>query len=418
MVRTSFVLPLVALALAGCDHFIERSRFNSVDGQLEYAKRAELADRDEVRMPAYVARQISGIVADFEQAGLPDARGFAANALPSGSPAGQLCNLDRLHAFAREDPAVLARSLPGLSAPLAESRVVQAALVTATLAPLAGLEGEAGLQALEAGEEAAGVSSLRFRDFVDFWQLVSEGGADDVDSVVLFGGPAPARPGALPLIRPVAEASEGEPGRNPFQYYFVSYYAGEFVDLMGNAIEKPALKDGIESGTIATAVQVLMEYLADAERKDPVLADRVEDPGTFYPNDDKPTALAAFADFPVEAILELEKENASAGAASSSVEAAAKPEKDGVTLKEAKFIEAGSNLIGDQGVSLFSGLFEMLSSIHVGFIVGGNFSVGDNDTVMTIARSVIETTIRRGARRGLYCLAARHHLDPYLVVDF
>ena len=170
--------------------------------------------------------------------------------------------------------------------------------------------------------------------------------------------------------------------------YFGTYYNGKFVDRFGNLLEKPSIKNGIDDGTISGFFRVLIEAGVDSITPyEPVLTD-----GTTFPPRNQESTFRKYvgkaADVPPTVTGDL-----------------------GISLKELKVIESGSNLFADQGLTLLGGFLEFLGGIDIGLIIAPNFAIGSNHTLKAFVRTVIETSLRRGAERALFCLAEKYNLD-------
>jgi hypothetical protein len=181
---------------------------------------------------------------------------------------------------------------------------------------------------------------------------------------------------------------DGSAAHSPLLAYLGAYYRGGFVDRFGKTIDKPSFKNGIEDGTISNLVRILLEVAIDSSPKqEPALTDATGK--VFYPENKEPTFHKVFGKGLVVA-----------------------PDgKQGISKAESKLIETGANFISEQALTASSALLEFLGSIDVGFVIAPNFAIGGNDTLKTVARTVIETSVRRGAERGLFCLVEKYPLD-------
>lgn len=74
----------------------------------------------------------------------------------------------------------------------------------------------------------------------------------------------------------------------------------------------------------------------------------------------------------------------------------------GLTAREARATTALASWIGRRMVIVSGDILEQLSSINVGFIIAGtSIAVGDNKTLVTLAKAGMETIGRRAAERAL-----------------
>lgn len=377
--------------LSGCDHVIASSRYNVTENQITALKEVDIPNLKEfkVDMPSYLADQLAKLDAAFASSGFVKSE-------KSPSEACSLKPKSQIESFAKE--ALLA----GEASPQAQ-RVASVALRTATM----GLP--VGVGALKDEDNA-----LSLTDFEEFRRWVSDSGS--VAQPALWAGVAELSPSPDSLLSSTVKAYASEENSEkkgpPLLGYWGAYYKGGFVDRLGNKIDKPNLKNGIDNGTIANFIRVLLEFGADSVSPEPVLADSAESPTKYYPKgkgkESMPTFYAVFKAQEGDAFRKIEKIVATNDDGT---------EKEaGVTAAESRFIEAGSNLIAEQGLVAASGILEFLSSIDVGFVIAPNFAVGDNDTLKTVARSVIETSLRRGAQLGVYCLVEKYDLNKFASV--
>jgi hypothetical protein len=190
-----------------------------------------------------------------------------------------------------------------------------------------------------------------------------------------------------PTIRnpQVSDASEND---NIFAEYFSTYYSGKFVDRFGQTIAKPSLKlpsltDSSKSidlsltvsdADIASALTVLVEYLADLLDSTPVLGS--SDPGkvttsgpsatTFYPG--------ATTSVPTAYVLKTaDYKKVSTGC--------------GVTADNAKILGFIAKAAGDEA-QLVNGLVaQSAGGLGVSLGVFGKISIGDNQTLGTLIKT-------------------------------
>ena len=367
---------LLVAPLTACESLLRNISLNAPDKQLALVAEADIVDQEEfaINMPQFLARQLR----DLDEA--MAAQGYERNPDFARSAA-RFCDIgeDAVHRMA--DVASASRTLR--SSAFLDNDVMQAVIATAAtghLGPLSGSRIETKFAPFE----------LRYADFEEFRRLISDAVNASVSTLDLQGvdREAPDMTFASILVPRSRDLEEVDDA--PLLAYLGAYYNGAFVDRFGNVLEKPAFENGVEDGTIANFVQVIVELAADLPA--PRLAALVDgkDPPTFYPGQgEEPTFHKVFKEQKVVA------EQGDAG----------------ISVLETKLIATGANFIADQGLTLFSGFLEALSEFHIGFVVAGNFAIGSNDTLMTVARVVIETALRRGAERGMHCLTEKYDLD-------
>ncbi|MFC6310402.1 hypothetical protein E2553_35205 [Paraburkholderia dipogonis] len=195
---------------------------------------------------------------------------------------------------------------------------------------------------------------------------------------------------------------------NIFAEYFSTYYSGKFVDRFGQTIAKPSLKlpnltDPTKSidlsltvsdADIASALTVLVEYLADLLDSTPVLGssdpDKVTTSGpnatTFYPGGTAsiPTAYALkTADYK-------------------------KVSNDcGVTADNAKILGFIAKAAGDEAQMVNGLVAQSAGGIGVSLGVFGKISIGDNQTLGTLIKTFASRAAMRISFASTYLILER-----------
>jgi hypothetical protein len=190
--------------------------------------------------------------------------------------------------------------------------------------------------------------------------------------------------------------------------YLRAYYEGEFVDRSGSLYSKPELGNKIGNDTIGAVISVVLEAFFDYAFKTPIYFEATtvyvdsrakggeDDAGAWFlpvkrPEQRKdyftkegrtPTVAAfmAFAEAPV----------AGDGA-------------EGVTKGEFKLARRVAGMAGDKAKGAAGLVVRSFGSLEVQFMIGGDFTFGDNDTFSKI----VETTFEVSARRSTEALALR-----------
>jgi hypothetical protein len=374
MIRSKYVLALAAaILLSGCDYIIEHSKFNLTSEQMARMKSIDYLDKDEFKidMPAFLSEQLSSLEKRLAAKGMlkqtANESGFCkANA--SFSIAG----------FTQSAPiATLSPMIYGSS--LAGDRVIDVSLVTASMATPD-----------HKNTLAAGIphgTKLGFADFEAFRKRITDASNAQGQGITLPGTQMSASANTF-----VADVmlDAGAAAKVPLLGYLGAYYTGKFVDRFGNPVDKPIIKNGLDDGTISAFIRILLETGADSIKPYEPVVRTSKTPDKFYGKDKSPT----FHEFLATELIDVEPNGST-----------------GVSAKESKLIEAGSNFIAEQGLTFFGGLLEFLGGVDIGFVVAPNFTIGSNHTLKAIARSVIETALRRGAERGIYCLAEKYDVD-------
>lgn len=169
-----------------------------------------------------------------------------------------------------------------------------------------------------------------------------------------------------------------------FEVYFKAYYGGTFVDRFGQPIQKPSISVGlpvaitITDAQIAAAETFLLEYLIDSIDPTPILGDTVDEKSatTFYPGgQSKPTALVA-------GVANYRQISLTCGVT-----------KDNVTI-----LNDIASAAGDKAGAIGGLTINSAGGFGVSFGVFGKVSIGDNQTLSTLAK----TAVTRFAMRASY----------------
>lgn len=383
---------VIAASLSACDTMIENSKFNSANEQIGRVENLDVVNEKEFKfdMTKFVAGQLFAI-----QTKLDEKKVRATGNVPG------LCQANIILATlkAPDSANTLTSKLNAtIGTKLATDRVMQVSIVTGFM----GSGSQSEMDALDT--VVPGGTALGFADFQVFLRQITDAAEAGEQGISLPG--ALSEESKTTLLQailfdratfsenagPAIEASSN----SPLLAYLGAYYQGKFVDRFGKSIEKPSFKNGVEDGTISNFVRILLETGIDSITPyEPVLKD---DSGKFYPGDKQPTFDKVFGKLP--------------GASEKIVSDGGQ----GVTEAESKLIEFGSNLIAEQAVTAASALLEFLASVDIGFVVAPNFAIGGNDTLKSLARGVIETSVRRGAERGLFCLVKKYNLNDVALV--
>jgi hypothetical protein len=176
---------------------------------------------------------------------------------------------------------------------------------------------------------------------------------------------------------------------NIFKSYYMEYVSGNFVDRFGSKFSKPAIKTSIGNESISASLLVFMEVVADTNLNTPVFYKGDGEDRIYYPagTKDMPTAARILIDGKtVVPLVEVSEDSAVCG----------------VTEKEARAISYVANLAGDKSALLSKLVLESFGDFEISFVVGGHFSVGDNETLATILSTFLESVSRRGTERIAY----------------
>jgi hypothetical protein len=176
-----------------------------------------------------------------------------------------------------------------------------------------------------------------------------------------------------------------------FKRYLAAYIDGDFVDRNGRKFSEPHIKDKVPNDVIAAPLAIFFEAYFDLKLNYPILVDEVGDKLIYYPagNEIQPTAAKLRIDgSPVVPVVKLAPDDTACG----------------ITRREAKAIGFASNLAASRSTTLSGLVLENFGDVEVAFVVGGNFSVGDNETFATLVKTMFEVVSRRVSERALYNL--------------
>jgi len=183
---------------------------------------------------------------------------------------------------------------------------------------------------------------------------------------------------------------------NVFGRYYSAYLQGDFVDRTGTKLSKPEVKNVIGNKTIGAVLMVFLEAFGDLTLKTPILyKGKLGSGEQWYPSlkKNKPTSIA-------EGIITAVQVGPDTGTC-------------GITEKEAKAIGLLSNYAGDSTSMLQKALLETFGDLEGGVVfVSGHLSIGDNETLSTIAATLLESVARRGVERLSYQFYWDHSHTP------
>jgi hypothetical protein len=197
-------------------------------------------------------------------------------------------------------------------------------------------------------------------------------------------------------LRPVPADLAMAPAHPPldadFLSYFKTYYAGKFVDRMGNTIEKPQISTKIPDSEIVAAETVLLEFLIDAiDTTTPVMGDtdKPKDGTThFYPGGKtaEPTALK----IGLAQYLKL-LDHAECGFTTNNV----------WVLKDL------ANGASDQA----AGVGGLVANTFGGVSILAKISIGDNQTLSVMVKTAASRAALRATLASSYLILRHVHFD-------
>jgi hypothetical protein len=175
---------------------------------------------------------------------------------------------------------------------------------------------------------------------------------------------------------------------NTFATYFKAYYEGKFVSRLGQTISKPDISLTIPDSEIAAAETVLLEFLIDLVDATPVLGND-DDPDkatTFYPGgSNKPTALTT------EPKLARYQKIRDPGAGVC-----------GVTTANIQYLVDLANGASDRAATIGGLVANTPGGLSIGLGVLGKISIGDNQTLSTLAKTAASELAARATFTASY----------------
>lgn len=199
---------------------------------------------------------------------------------------------------------------------------------------------------------------------------------------------------------------------NAIILYLDKYLKGKFVDRFGNEIEKPDFKNGVTGATVAGFVRVLTEVIFEFIQMENIYVEKIINVDNGGGLDLKKMKYFPKGNSTVPSVVYLTKDIVTIKAVVANDDT-----ERGVTEKETKLVRFVSNLAAQQSVVLAGGFLDFLGSVHVSFVIGGNFSVGDNETFRLAAKSAIETVTRRMVQSVAYNAAERCKLGNLPLIN-
>jgi hypothetical protein len=183
----------------------------------------------------------------------------------------------------------------------------------------------------------------------------------------------------------VAGATAPSSSPNTFSTYFQAYYSNKYVDRLGQSISLPPISLTVSDSEIASALTVLIDYVADLVDPTPVMGSGpLGSSGLlYYPgaNSSEPTVLAAglakYVVIPEYAACDWNQQ-------------------------DAPVLGYLATAAGDQAGTITGITTKSFGGIEVGFGVLGKLSIGDNQTLSTIVKTAASRLAMRATLAGTY----------------
>lgn len=192
-----------------------------------------------------------------------------------------------------------------------------------------------------------------------------------------------------------------DPGKHAFgtflRLYVGAYLQGKFIDRRGIKYDAPKKLDkGADGDELAALISVAMEAFNDLLFEEPCMKS-----GAKYINEtgDEPTCVT----------LKIQD----------AVDVSNQPDKPGITELEAKLLSFVSTTAGKQSKIVSQLIVKLFKNVHVSYIIGGQFAIGDSSAFEKMVTSFCEVGSRRltgfYAYRGLYafCYTVGQNATPF-----
>lgn len=164
--------------------------------------------------------------------------------------------------------------------------------------------------------------------------------------------------------------------------YLITYYSDAkngFIDREGTVYKRPEIKTSIGNDIITAVALITLEGVFDGILNVPVY---IDDAGLYQTAKGlEPTVHKLNFASPEKIVLK---------------------GKDGITKFELKAIRYLSGLASDQSKALSGLVVRAFGDLEIGFVIGGHFSFGDNDTLAKLLDTVFEVSSKRIVEAGAY----------------
>lgn len=202
-------------------------------------------------------------------------------------------------------------------------------------------------------------------------------------------------------------------------HYLKKYGSGEFVDRQGINISKPKItSSGISDEDIQGLATVFFEALFDAWLGTPVFytlqykEEPVYHPKANISKNKKPGDIdngISIKEYKRAYFAEYFANSEDEPTANKFVKATQIEENDNqeINKEEAKCIKRASKVAGKQSKALTGITLGFLSNVNISFILGVDFAIGDNKTLMHLVQTVAEVTSRRWVEHATWKVLAK-----------
>lgn len=160
-----------------------------------------------------------------------------------------------------------------------------------------------------------------------------------------------------------------------FVAYLMEWATKGYVSRNGAKLARPEVSLNFGASTFGALTQLYIEAQRDGITRTPILTKKSGNETVYLPKETKerPTAVT----LEVVDVLALSED----------------PKVCGITEAEYKVMRLAATSAADGSAMLSSILLEFLGDVELSLVVGANFSIGDAETVPTIARTFVSSTV-------------------------
>jgi hypothetical protein len=182
-----------------------------------------------------------------------------------------------------------------------------------------------------------------------------------------------------------AERGEGKEAFRIIERYLLWYYCDDvngFVDREGTVYKTPEFKGSIGNDVITAVVGIVIEGIFDGLLDVPVYVEGEGENKTYQTKDGREPSVHRLKRAGEETIVA--------------------DGQDGIDKYELTAIRYLSSLAADQSRLVSGAVYRMFGGLEIGFLVGGDFSFGDNETLATVLDTTFEVSSKRIVEAAAY----------------
>ena len=184
-----------------------------------------------------------------------------------------------------------------------------------------------------------------------------------------------------------------QPNDEIFEKYIAAFVRGKFVTRRGVVLSQPRISSaGINNATVTAFIQVLVEAALDQITEVPCYADARQTLRWLNSGGRQPTFLIA---------------TGSAG-----VRFTTDASVDGVSLEEVEMMNYLASSAASRADILSDTIARRLSNVEISFVLGSDFAVGDDETLVSVTNMFVDAMVYRLVLHGAYSHYRNHDLTP------